>query len=1733
MSRQPRAPHRAGERGSAMLITMIISLAMASVVMYAVSDTMNANKSAQREDNYARALAAAEYGAELAISEIGKGLKFDGDKDTSLVLGDFVVGENNGAQTLYNDKTNQAWEQRRITGKYDNQDFRVQVRSARQVYNTAISDVGDKLSEYLVDIGWQKAPDNASIPLGEIKAYQFQDIYEITSSAQDARVTTLGPTVSTEFQTRPVIQAVVKFDYESPLDDLLNKLGVIHQEDAAHLQVLPGTNTLIDYDNLEGPKHLYVGTNEFKPGEWASGQPGTIPTKEVYNLAVSGEDHNLTKHFSKSVSQSRILTPLKLETEDPQFFGAIAYWWSAGYTTLNYRHPDNLEPEDNVFNLNDKANGLEKKSANPYRPYSYEIGSSNDNRNMWVVDPSRTYDSYLLGGKINNGHYPWNSNNTSLYNWDTSRATGLTVTVNENVTGTNNIKGQIVETAIHTYKANDRKFKSPSKGGAFKIVLGAYEDLRNLYINIQDWATPTPGLKNVSQNKGGRQIYVGQYTPGNWLFPGNTLTKSVPLFKNITVRPQTIHTIRNADNQILVRLYEREELGKKVYYKYPVQKSNIKTGDIGIESLSRSALARRGGITYPSADALAELDRLISEGRNTNVTAEMIAADKPNLKNTWIKDQNDVWYYGGNYTEYQAFTFRDSVTDANGNTISQGRIYWLRYDPAKKLLYYVDDLGVEKSTSASKASHSNYYFYEIKVVEETRPAPDAAWTGYYVWAHGGFHALNNGSDIKTDEGNYRIVFDGESSKAKSGFVLYGANNPDLDMLVQPDRESDDTDETFAEKKAEYQRKKELYSKRVEGITAMAVGRVFPWQEIIGYSIGKRSGDNDPFKNHPDIICRHDGTTDPHSIYADRRTFFRKENGTRVKVGFDEIYQAINPGTLAWEKHPLAGKYGDELTDISPGYLQDRHDPIRVFNPADTTWDKAALYGYNKPLDSSNPDIRTYNSMDDFLTPIEFGTDANGNLILSDAINILVGYEDNTATEYTDYDYTDLMFTIYVAPKATGEASGVNISQSAVQWWERDEREGLTGLVAHTPVSVNDQASRTVSQETDGDAITPTTLTGNYHRLGYLQGYLETEDMTPEEKAALEAELAELNSKFWSMLDAEGKAFSTFPRAKFEDGATGFPAVVDDPKWREECLKKAISPPPYFFTDDDILNYVQWIMVDIDVLKKFIEKWDRKLPPLFDSETHKPILENIKAKLIADNSSAYELHYIDIRYDEPYRKVKTGMTTATPSSLAVTKDEVLIRRIAAEAIGSETREVLGVKAVEYAPLSNEDGFLTETTSKAFLPGEVRLEMSDPNDHNAGNIAAKEEPYTVRHRQDLMEFTDRGSNDKLRQATVMQFMDDDPAKAVKNMYTDYFANSVYNPGENEVYRTVNSDKRTLAERETLWEKFGMKDKRFVIGQHRGGNNPEFKPEDFLQDRYEVVSLYKPGFNPYKTAGAFLANNLQFGDAETGRYAYELKYGIAPVVVKMTKNSASDAPDKYLGPAEDAAGVPNFVFDKGIDGAGTMVVNGNMIIKDTFAYHGVLVVLGDLIIEPDLKRNQFVWSTDGWPLDRLGHSIRPGEGKRHLSYDIYEDPAFDKEANSWGYTYIRAGKPEFTTKLLDHEGKYIKVTDTGSELVGKDEPVRPLRRNEYRGELILQGQLIVKGRIITKEVTDEATGLVYRGVLNAYWSRDAVEATAGIWAKGENVIQRISWNHNDAINVEPVWNDKLDTPADHGKK
>ena len=248
------------------------------------------------------------------------------------------------------------------------------------------------------------------------------------------------------------------------------------------------------------------------------------------------------------------------------------------------------------------------------------------------------------------------------------------------------------------------------------------------------------------------------------------------------------------------------------------------------------------------------------------------------------------------------------------------------------------------------------------------------------------------------------------------------------------------------------------------------------------------------------------------------------------------------------------------------------------------------------------------------------------------------------------------------------------------------------------------------------------------------------------------------------------------------------------------------------------------------------------------------------------------------------------------------------------------------------------------------------------------------------------------------------------------------------------------------------YSWKEHRGAIGWHRYGPVPDpalIEDEDLAEatllygDNYEFVIMTRRGFNPYITL-----------DVDGKTY-----------LVALTEDGSVDTDlNNYKPRLKAPADMPTFTIEgQEIDGAGILVVNGNLELKTRLAYHGLMIVTGNVYVEPTLYE---FFDEDGNYLDKDGHVLQ------YNSNDAY-------------YYYY----------------------DSGGAIVKSD------HAREWQGELILQGKIIVGGTLTTSD-TVVVNGEITRpaGRIDLRGSSQAIEDTLGLWLhvspNEKFVADRMGW-------------------------
>ena len=789
-----------------------------------------------------------------------------------------------------------------------------------------------------------------------------------------------------------------------------------------------------------------------------------------------------------------------------------------------------------------------------------------------------------------------------------------------------------------------------------------------------------------------------------------------------------------------------------------------------------------------------------------------------------------------------------------------------------------------------------------------------------------------------------------------------------------------------------------------GAGEVCVPRLFFWQELVEYSLVKRQGGGTV--GHPALVST-----------WDKRTHYRTDaSGERIKVGFDEAFQD-NPVVTAKRTNP------GYLVDTFPG----SPDYIDILN--------VRLREDDRKSGLRAGELKPHRTMSDFLFEKNFATNPETDPPnLRQALGLFIGYEDQQEEktqweEGADYNYADMLFTIYIAPPvAAGSGSGADRGQANEQWWEIREEDGLTGDTARPAISVN-------SPDSYGKDSTEA-----LREAFELMGHSPKEDM---------------EDMVVTMHTSPANELSGFPRAVFRmvDGiCTG---VLDfDDERMEEHRDNGVRT--FYFSKGDVESFMQ------NNPERYFENQNG------DPATAQAAYEAAAADMMALNPQ-YTLLEMEKRWKEEETIKSTLQGESLPSALQVLRGEVDSRWMAGQIIGSGQQKIPALRTREFRPLSD-----AEPTELAlgFLAGEVR--------HSAD---AAEEGITpdgmIPYRAPIPVPWEKEADGTPRLAEIRQFLADDltgTAAAVAMCYRSYYAN----------------DPATEAE---ILGAYGLKDRRGSIGFHRGGI-AEALAASHQRDRYEFVSLGVRGFNPYRVTDNWGADYV----------------ALEQTIAESPEDVTGEKYEQRFKYASDDAGVPDFVFADPLDGAGAMVVNGNLIVEDTLAYYGTLVVLGDVVVRPKPKTT-YVWGASGNPIDKYGHALR------------LVDP-FETDAERMEWFYYRessAGREEIRYEI-DAEG--LPVRDEK----GKPVPVRPLTQKVVRGELVVQGNLLVKGRIRNETTVHPETGATHTGKVRVCWSREAIENTASLWSDGQARVERISWVHDDTIDAGSLWQDRLDAAAPH---
>ncbi len=825
-----------------------------------------------------------------------------------------------------------------------------------------------------------------------------------------------------------------------------------------------------------------------------------------------------------------------------------------------------------------------------------------------------------------------------------------------------------------------------------------------------------------------------------------------------------------------------------------------------------------------------------------------------------------------------------------------------------------------------------------------------------------------------------------------------------------------------------------------------VPRMFQWQEILGYSLAKR---NPPVINSKgqDIrlpALRMDFSNPnyasqglPSSAYAKfgnkvikindgtQRTYPEfNSNGETIDAGFDEEYQNQEAETAA-KPH------------LFPAI---RDDEIEVWNPETNKYDK-------------------HKGMDSFLFQKNFGTAAEP--VWLKALAIFIMYEDLKEAG-ADFNYTDLMFTIWVAPEIDGGGPVVT-SGNNKSWWELDEEDGLTGGDSRAAISTStdDSVIATGGQSDidahldalgidknngENDIYTGVNKTGDkdaysqFKRAEFLAAYIAGEENASSDKRGILKSM-ENGSFYYTNQD-----LNSVMQRKIED------YILEESDCRDLDGNGGIDEKEY---EDAQLRKALGVMRDLNGLN-----WDGGKTPINTADWRDCVMTN----------GVFRLVHVSRRFDMTDVDRESIFDPDATLAFKLQKEKYTIRAFVASLFGGKQIKVPAV----YTDKSGTQR-ITVGEANGGTPGG---ELSPPDLVELGFLATE---FQQKKEEGTKLAPTDANNDGTPESVPLKVLTDPQPDG--SILTPKLLTSAAACYQKFVFPDGYVGGETNASlRSKMKTRFGVKEDRYSIGFHRSGNGGgvETKVEELkkslLLDHYEYIALARDGANPYVSVAGSTPDGL-------GGYIS---------LRKVERVGADGSPvftyHPFFKPQLDddgnptAQSLPAFVFDKPIDGAGVMVAYGDMVVEDTFAYHGILVVLGDLIINPVFKTT-YKYGADGNYVDSEGNSL-----------------------------------------LQDNNGKYYYVNENGASVYkdkeGKD--LKPLTEEGFKGELVVQGTVMVKGKTVTNTNTaTDSTGkeVTGTGKLTVMASDKALEdALNGLTDKF--VLKRVQWIGDGNINSANLW-------------
>ena len=420
--------------------------------------------------------------------------------------------------------------------------------------------------------------------------------------------------------------------------------------------------------------------------------------------------------------------------------------------------------------------------------------------------------------------------------------------------------------------------------------------------------------------------------------------------------------------------------------------------------------------------------------------------------------------------------------------------------------------------------------------------------------------------------------------------------------------------------------------------------------------------------------------------------------------------------------------------------------------------------------------------------------------------------------------------------------------------------------------------------------------------------------------------------------------------------------------------------------------------------------------------------DIAMDYIVSQNPGFTFRNIGDRFDSTSEYTKIPLAPTKPSALQVTDEYVSSRTFAGRIFGTLTQNVKG----RYVVRKDKGTMVLATNEQAGQSG-PQTDKADPFDGRVAFLPSE------RLLQGESTYTGESSN-------FVPIMNKDHNTIQYNGQPLQPRIISYSNYKTEIRKTP-----TWIDSAGLLNNYGQKElaSRGGLGWHRNG--PQ-STDELIRDHYEYVILGKEGFVP-------------FALASSGEIAY-----VRDETSTMTADEIKNL--DFVPVLKDPADMPTFVFEgEPFDGAGILVVNGNLQISTEFAYHGTLVVLGDLRIAPKLtqvpKRND-----KGLVVDAAGQVL-----------------------------------------LNDRDGYYFMEGDVRV-------PSTPYMSSEYTGKLVVQGQVFVGGSVRNNDFGTNRSPV--NGTIDIRGSKGALQDTTGSLFDGHEKRSIYRLYLNDTDDAGDLWND-----------